>query len=455
VTDPPNIVYLHSHDTGRYVQPYGHFIPTPNIQLLADQGILFRKAFATASSCSGSRASLVTGQYPHSNGMIGLAHRGFELFDYSQHVIGALRRAGYHSELIGEQHISEDLDILGYDNVRRVDGTHVEFVAPEAVDFLTGGPPEPFFLSVGFFETHRTYFAPTSVRDTLYSMPPASLPDVIETRRDMAAFKASARSLDHGVGGVLNALMDSGLGDRTLVVCTTDHGLALPGLKAGLLDGGIGVMLIMRGPGGFGGGKVVDALVSQIDLYPTLCELAGIETPEFAQGQSLLPLVRGETDAVRDELFAEITYHAAYDPQRAVRTDRYKYVRRFIDGGPVLANCDDSTTKDLLIELGWADRPIDPEQLYDLALDPNEFCNVAADPHYAGVRADLARRLERWMDETGDPLLAGHVPAPPGAAINTREQRSADDPPIIVPHGDPLAAVGSPTDEFSRSGLSQ
>jgi arylsulfatase A-like enzyme len=258
---------------------------------------------------------------------------------------------------------------------------------------------------------------------------------VVETRRDMAAFKASARSLDHGVGGVLNALMDSGLADRTLVVCTTDHGLALPGLKAGLLDGGIGVMLIIRGPDGFGGGRVIDALVSQIDLYPTFCELAGVETPAFAQGESLLPLVHGDTDSVRDALFAEITYHAAYDPQRAVRTDRHKYVRRFIDGGPVLANCDDSTTKDLMIELGWADRPIDPEQLYDLALDPNEIRNVAAEPRYAGVRADLARRLERWMDETDDPLLAGHVPAPPGAAINTRTQRSAGEPPIAAASG--------------------
>ncbi|HKH17421.1 MAG TPA: sulfatase/phosphatase domain-containing protein, partial [Solirubrobacteraceae bacterium] len=332
----------------------------------------------------------------------------------------------------GEQHISEDLDVLGYDHVRRVDGTHVEFVAPEAVDFLTGNPPEPFFASVGFFETHRRYFEPTSVRDTLYSIPPPSLPDVVETRRDMAAFKASARSLDQGVGGVLNALMDSGLGDRTLVVCTTDHGLALPGLKAGLLDGGIGVMLIMRGPGGFTGGKVIDALVSQIDLYPTFCELAGVDIPSFVQGRSLLPLVHGDAGAAREDVFAEITYHAAYEPQRAVRTARHKYIRRFVDGGPVLANCDDSTTKDLLIELGWADVPIAAEQLYDLALDPNEIRNVAADPSYAHVREELAARLGRWMHETGDPLLAGDVPAPAGAALNTRTQRSAGEPPVVV-----------------------
>ena len=79
----PNILYLHSHDTGRFIQPYGHQVPTPNIQRLADQGLLFRKAFCAAPTCSGSRSALLTGQYPHTNGMMGLAHRGFELYDYS------------------------------------------------------------------------------------------------------------------------------------------------------------------------------------------------------------------------------------------------------------------------------------------------------------------------------------------------------------------------------------
>ena len=96
---PPNIVYLHSHDTGRYVQPYGHQIPTPNIQLLADQGVLFRQAFCAAPTCSGSRASLLTGQYCHNNGLLGLAHRGWELNDYSQHLVHPLHEAGYRSVL--------------------------------------------------------------------------------------------------------------------------------------------------------------------------------------------------------------------------------------------------------------------------------------------------------------------------------------------------------------------
>lgn len=430
---PPNILYLHSHDTGRYVQPYGHPVPTPNIQRLADQGVLFRKAFCAAPTCSASRACLLTGQYGHSNGMLGLAHRGWSLNDYRQHLVHPLHEAGYHSVLIGEQHIAKRPDVIGFDRVIKIETTHVETVAPAAIEVLAEPPPEPFFLSVGFFETHRDFLAPPSLRDSLYSMPPANLPDTPETRRDMAAYKASARSLDQGVGSVLEALDSNGFADNTLIVFTTDHGLAFPGSKATLFDRGLGVMLILRGPGGFSGGKVLDALVSHVDVYPTLCELAGVPRPEFLQGSSLLPLVRGEASSIRDELFAEMTWHAAYEPQRAVRTERWKYIRRFGDRRtPVLANCDDSPSKDLLLELGWAEREIAFEQLYDLAFDPNEATNLAGDVAFEDVRADLAGRLNDWMVQTEDPLLHGDPRPPVGAEINDPNQISATEPTIRI-----------------------
>ena len=127
------------------------------------------------------------------------------------------------------------------------------------------------------------------MRDSLYSLPPANLPDTAETRRDMASYKASARSLDHGVGAVLNALDEHDLADDTIVILTTDHGLAFPGAKATLTDRGLGVMLIVRGPGGFHGGKVSEALVSQIDLFPTLCELAEHPGAGLAAGPLAAP----------------------------------------------------------------------------------------------------------------------------------------------------------------------
>jgi arylsulfatase A-like enzyme len=187
------------------VQPYGQQVPTPNIQLLADQGVLFRQAFSAAPVCSGSRAALLTGQYCHNNGMLGLAHRGWKLRDYGKHWVHPLRDAGYRSVLIGEQHVSVDPHVIGYDDVIDVPSNHAPEVTPRAVEAIET-LPEPGFLSVGYFETHRSFQAPTSVRDTLYSLPPAHLPDTPATREDMAAFKASVRSLDQGIGAVLHAL---------------------------------------------------------------------------------------------------------------------------------------------------------------------------------------------------------------------------------------------------------
>ncbi|MGA2454155.1 MAG: sulfatase [Solirubrobacteraceae bacterium] len=429
MTKLPNILYMHSHDTGRYVQPYGEPVPMPNVQALADQGVLFREAFCAAPTCSASRACLLTGQYGQSNGMLGLAHRGWSLRDYRHHIVHVLRGVGYTSTLIGEQHISKEPEVIGYDEVLKISTTHVDTVAPLAMEVLRRERERPLFLSVGFFETHREFLGPGSLRDVHYSKPPNNLPDCPEVRADVAAFKASARSLDHGVGMVLNQLDASGLMDDTLIIFTTDHGMPFPGAKATLYDRGLGVMLILRGPEPFNGGRVIDGLVSHIDIYPTVCEYLGIERPPFLQGVSLLELLRGESTSAREEIFAGSTWHAAYEPQRAVRTVRHKYIRRWGDRlRPVLANTDDGPSKDLLLAAGWAEREIPKEQLYDLLYDPNEANNLLADPGYADVLADLRERLETWMRDTEDPLLAGHVDPPPGVEINLPDQLSATEP---------------------------
>jgi N-sulfoglucosamine sulfohydrolase len=428
----PNVLYLHSHDTGRYVQPYGYPVPTPNIQHLADQGVLFRQAFCAAPVCSGSRAALLTGQCTHATGMLGLAHRGYQLSHPERHIVNVLRDAGYWTGLVGEQHVSADPGDLGYDEVVDLDSTRVSEVAPAATNLIAQRAEEdaPFFLSIGFFETHREFFEPSSIRDVLYSRPPENVPDNARTRRDMASFRASARALDQGVGTVLNALEENGLADNTLVFMTTDHGLAFPDAKCTMYDRGIGVLLLMRGPGGFERGRVFDALVSQLDLYPTICDVIGLEHPPWLEGTSLLPLVHGEVAEIHDEIFAEVTYHAAYEPQRAVRTPRYKYMRRYDEGHPgrVLANLDDSLTKEVLLAAGWAD--VDPpwEALFDLWLDPSEGCNRIDDPALTWVVEDLRRRLHEWMVRTDDPLLNGPVPPADGTVLNTVDQVSAADP---------------------------
>lgn len=422
----PNIVYVHSHDTGRYVQPYGHAVSTPHLQRLAAEGVLFRRAFCAAPSCSPSRAALLTGQAAHSSGMFGLAHRGWTLHDYRQHLLHTLRReAGYFSALFGVQHLARPAAdearngaTIGYDlTVPRSDAT-----AADAATFLrAAADKQPFFLDVGFFETHRYnerggVFNPGGpVGDARYVTPLPMLPDVPEVRQDVADYAVAAARLDTEIGQVLDGLGASGLAENTLVICTTDHGPPFPGMKCNLTDGGIGVMLLMRGPGGFAGGKVVDAMVSQIDLFPTLCDLLAIPRPAWLQGRSLLPLIHSEVDRVNEAVYAEVTWHGAYEPQRAVRTDRWKYIRRFAPPPPPGTNCDGGPSKNYWLRQGWPERCYEQEQLYDLLVDPHEACNRAGDSALADVHAELRDRLDRWMHATDDPLLRGPVPKPTGA----------------------------------------
>jgi arylsulfatase A-like enzyme len=426
----PNILYIHSHDTGRYLQPYGHAVPAPNLHRLAEGGVLFRNAFNAAPTCSPSRASLLTGMCPHSNGMLGLAHRGFSMADYTQHILHTLRPAGYHSVLIGLQHIAADPKVIGYDQVQSFRGNRTEDVAPAAAAFLAHAPAVPFLLDVGFFETHRAFRQPGPQEDARFCRPPAPIPDTPESRADMAAFQASARVMDAGVGVVLRALESSGLAANTLVISTTDHGIPFPAMKCNCTDHGMGVSLILRGPGVFSGGKAIDAMVSHLDLFPTICDFLGIEKPARLQGTSLLPLLRGEAGEIHDEVFAEVNYHAAYEPQLAVRTHRWKYIRRY-DGRahPNLPNCDDGPSKSLWLADGWRERAVDAEQLYDLVFDPNEARNAAADPSCRAALDEMRARLDRWMHATNDPLLRGPVAAPPGALANDPNGTSPNEPP--------------------------
>jgi N-sulfoglucosamine sulfohydrolase len=434
MSERPNIVYLHSHDTGRYIQPYGHPVAMPNYQRLADEGVLFRQAFCAAPTCTPSRAALLTGQSPHASGLLGLAHRGFRLNDPKQHLAHTLKAVGYTTVLAGVQHVAANsaIDTLGYDVLHAKPKEAETFAA----SFLDNAPSQPFLLDVGFNETHRMgeHFHPDGPKgDGRYCRPPAPLPDTPETRADMASYWEAARTLDAKVGVVLDALDRNGLRDNTLILTTTDHGLAFPRMKCNLTDHGIGVLLMLRWPEAFKAGRVVDSLVSQVDVFPTLCDLLEMEKPAWLTGTSLLPVLEGNTDEVNDAIFAEVTYHAGYEPMRAVRTKQWKYIRRFEErNGPVLPNCDDSPSKDVLLANGWRERPPAMEALYDLIFDPNEAHNLATSPVYTGVLTDMRERLDTWMRVTNDPLLNGPMPPPPGSVFNDPNGLSPREPTLTA-----------------------
>lgn len=262
--------------------------------------------------------------------MLGLVNHGFTLAQHPHHLAHTLKRGGYETAVVGVQHILAQEDLAGYDHILKA-GNRAQTVTPAAVKFLREPRSKPFFFAVGFFETHRPYPVPGPREDPRFTLTPALLLDTPETRADMAAYHASVRVLDTAIGNILAALEQAGLAGNTLFIYSTDHGIAFPEMKVDLRDAGLGVSLIMRGPREFSGGKVVDALVSHLDVYPTLCDYAGLERPRWLEGSSMMPLLRGETKSIRDELFAEVNYHAAYEPKRCVRTERWKYIRNYGD----------------------------------------------------------------------------------------------------------------------------
>lgn len=439
-----NILYVHSHDTGRYIQPYGHAVRTPNLMQLAREGTLFRQAYAAAPTCSASRSAMLTGVEAHSCGMVGLAHRGFSLTESARarHLANVLHASGYETALCGVQHEIErgrEAEI-GYEKVLAVpkgSATNMDLArAHAAADFIRSTHDRPFFLSVGLNNTHREF--PELTEEAMesedtnpnYVKPAFPFYDSPKNREDMARYNLSAHIVDDCVGILIAALKEAGRESDTVVMYTTDHGIAFPHCKCNLYDVGIGVSLMMRYPNNPSSGGVVDALVSHLDVYPTLCELAGVEQPEGLAGRSLVPLLTQSATRVRDAIFAEVSYHAGYEPQRCVRTERYKLIRYYDDhDGPVPVNIDDGATKSFLVEHGLLDQKREREFLFDLYLDPVERVNRIADPAYAQVRQDLEQRLDVWMTETDDPLVHfERVPKPEGARVNLRT--------AISPRGD-------------------
>jgi len=434
-----NILYLHCHDAGRWIEPYGRPVPTPNLSAFAAESTLFCQAFCCGPTCSPSRAALLTGMSAHATGMLGLAHRGFRIRQPERHLAAFLQRQGYTTALSGVQHEFTRGDSSPYTeyiqqpgqsgskDFARNDRTHAELAA----EFLHRRHDRPFFLSCGFFFPHREFPPQPDAGLALWDGPlPPSVPDTPATRRDMACYATAARRMDEAAGIVLRAVRESGRDRDTLVIVTTDHGIAFPGMKCHLFDAGIGVMLMIAYPGNPSQGAACPAMVSHLDVFPTICDLAGLPAPDWLEGRSLRPLFERSASAIREELFAEVTYHAGYEPQRCIRTPRHKLIRHYGDLRPNPVNVDDSPGKDILRDAGYFDRPRDPVQLYDLESDPEEQHNRADDPACAEIRRDLEARLDAWMRRTHDPLLQGPVPPPPEARINPRSHYSPGTKPL-------------------------
>lgn len=422
-----NIIYLHTHDTGRYIQPYGFKVDMPNLQNFAENGTIFRNNYCCAPTCSPSRSALLTGSYPHVNGMLGLAHRGFALKDYNQHLVRFLKKNGYTTALCGMQHEAKNPEDIGYDNLFIADKSKAENAtdwdmqnADSAISFLRNNKDKKFFLSYGLEHTHRAFTEFDDDINPNYIQPPLPLYDNKENREDMVGFLTSARRADDCIGKVLDEIKALGLDKNSIIIYTTDHGIAFPKMKSNLYDAGISTSMILSYPNNKSKGKAIDALTSHIDVFPTLCDLTQIEKPNWLQGNSLFPILQEEQEEVNECVFAEVTFHASYEPQRAIRTKRYKYIKRFNNEhlGYAIANIDNSISKDFLMENDFDKLKLPQEQLYDLYFDPNEGNNLINNPEYQNVKEELSEKLMAFMVETNDPILQGEVELPSGGVVN-------------------------------------
>ncbi len=411
MADQPNILHISWHDVGRFIGCYGvGELHTPCVDALAADGVLFENYWATSSVCSPSRACAMTGRYPQSNGCVGLAHRPqrYSIGSSEKHVSRLLRDAGYHTALIGWQHETTHDRVqerLAFEEVHCNDPMPTcDVIAPFAAKWLQRWDgSERFYLQVGFQEVHRPHTTGGVEPDSEHGIHvPPWLVDNETARCQLAQQQGMIRKADEHVGVVLDALARSGLERDTLVVFTSDHGIAFPRAKTTLYDPGVGIPLVMRWPGGgIEGGRRCDRLLSNVDFVPTLLELLDLPAPANLQGRSFAGALAGDDPErpPREQVFALFL-----DEIRMVRTERYK----------------------LLWNIGprkWTPAPANvagPEQkwhwpvweLYDLEADPLETTNRVADPALSDVKATLRDALWNWMESVEDPLLKGPEETP-------------------------------------------
>jgi len=415
----PNIVEIIWHDLGDWLSCYKEDpIPSPSLQKMAQEGVVFENHFCTAPQCSPSRASIMTGRYPHSNGIMGLVHRGWKYNKGERDLSHFLGEVGYNTYLFGFQHEynwSDDVQLarMGYQHLYSK-SFRCQEVADMASHFFKeeASYQQPFFASIGCTEVHRNYGTKYDPNILDKIAVPGFLPDLEIVRKDIATFYETIKRADAATGRILEAIREGGLEENTLVFFTTDHGPEFPRAKMTLYDPGIKTALIIKYPGVLKAGSRINHLTGNGDVFPTILEAVGIEVPQKVQGRSFWPLLEGKQYTPREHIYAELTWHTLYDPMRSIRTKRYKYILNFQPGRPILMGGPPAQRYGKQIIENYFAQPRPEEELYDLETDPWEKHNLAGKDKYQKVQVELRQRLMSFLEKTGDPLLRVSVSHP-------------------------------------------
>jgi arylsulfatase A-like enzyme len=438
----PNLVLVIADDISwDDIGAYGHpHIHTPHLDEMARKGIVFNNAFLTASSCSPSRASIVTGRYPHNTDAEELH---WPLPSEQITFPEKLKENGYWTVASGKWH-------LGPQVIDRFD--LVEEVAYAAEDNYSGGDTwprlirerpkdKPFFMWLASWDAHRAFpegDLPHNHTEADLVIPPY-YPQTSLMKQSFLHYYDEVARFDLLVGNVVKALEEEGVAENTLVIVMADNGRPYARDKTTMHDSGMKTPFIAYWPGRLPEGVTSQAILSAVDIAPTFLHLSGTAVPDTVQGESFHELLENPGLKFRDYAFSEKNWHDFTDHGRTVRSRRFRYIRNHYTDLPA------TPTADTVYDPIWAERvemyrngeltalqqvpfvaPRPSEELYDLEADPLELHNLATDEDYRDILVEHRAVLDNWIEETGDFIPSIRTPDDfdrmTGAKLPTRER---------------------------------
>jgi N-sulfoglucosamine sulfohydrolase len=458
-----------SPDAGCYGNPV---IKTPNLDALARDGTLFTHAFCTTASCSASRSVILTGLHNHANGHYGHQHHFHKFSSYANiaSLPVYLNRAGYRTARCGKYHVAPE-SVYRFDQAIPGNSRSPVAMANNCRQFVEADSERPFFLYFCTSDPHRgggtadelpnkpnrfgnpgpnakgypgieeTTFDPNQV------IVPGFLPDTPTCRAEIAQYYQSVSRVDQGLGRLIRVLQDADQWDNTLLIYISDHGIAMPGAKTTLYEGGMHSPCVVRNPYNQQRGVVTNAMISWTDITPTILDFAGALDGESGKvnetisaniaapppgsqttqdtkrgqfhGRSFLEILDQETPNGWDAVYASHTFHEIqmYYPMRVVRGRKYKLIWNVAHPLPF------PFASDLWAAPTWqAQYRLGPEapygkktvhsyinrpkfELFDLEADPHEGTNLAENPQYAETLERLTAELKEFQRRTNDPWI--------------------------------------------------
>jgi arylsulfatase len=439
---PPNIVFILADDISQEdLGCYGHpTLKTPHTDALAAKGMRFTNAYLTASSCSPSRCSIITGRYPHNTGAPELH---VPLPDDQIRFPELLRQAGYYTVLAGKNHMFGTTDRA----FNKITKGGKPAGSEDWVQHLKDRPKDkPFFFWFAANDAHRDWQinGDAQVYQPYQIVIPPYLVDAPATRGDLAQYYHEVSRFDHSIGLVTAELARQGVLENTMIVIAADNGRPFPRAKSRLYDSGIKTPWIVHFPKVVQQPAVSSSFISTIDLSATCLELAGIERPATIQGRSFLPILKNPENTIRDMVFAEQNWHVYSNHSRMVRFGDYLYIKNnypdrinlCLEGHYDPAALDiwhahaAGTTSPAQRQLFANPQP--NEELFHTDKDPHQLTNLAADPSQAVALEKARGLLAAWTDQTGDTIPTNPTP--------DRHHPPRIENGKVIPHGKDIGA---------------